>query len=218
MKIIWHGQSLFEIITLAKQNGETKIVIDPFDEKLGLRVPRLSADILLTSHQHYDHCNIKAVSGEPFLIEGPGEYEIKGVYVKGVSAFHDNSLGKERGKVAIFILESEEIKVCHLSDFGQKELTEEQIEEIGEVNILMIPIGGVYTIGAKEAAAVIKQIEPQIVIPMHYKIPKLKEKLEELDKFLKIMGVKNHESFDKLTIKKKDLAVEGETKIIVLTP
>lgn len=218
MKIIWYGQSLFEIITLPKQNGEIKIVIDPFDESLGLRVPKLKADILLTSHQHYDHYNIKAVSGEPFLIDGPGEYEVKGVHIKGVSAFHDNSLGKERGKITIFTLETEEIKICHLSDFGQKELTEKQLEEIGEVNVLMIPVGGVYTIGAKEAAAVIKQIEPQIVIPMHYKIPKIKEKLEDLDKFLKVMGVKNSEHLEKLSIKKKDLTVEGETKIIVLTP
>lgn len=216
MKIIWHGQSLFEVITLPKQNGEIKIVIDPFDESLGLRVPKLNADILLTSHQHYDHSNIKAVSGEPFLIDGPGEYEVKGTYIKGISAFHDDSLGKERGKITIFTIETEEMKICHLSDFGQKELTEKQLEEIGEVNILMIPVGGVYTISAREAAAIIKQIEPQIVIPMHYKIPEIKEKLEDLDKFLKVMGVKSSEHLEKLSIKKKDLAVEGETKIIVL--
>lgn len=218
MKIIWHGQSLFEIITFPKQNGEIKIVIDPFDESLGLRVPKLNADILLTTHQHYDHSNVKAVSGEFFLIDGPGEYEVKGTYIKGITAFHDNSSGKERGKVTVFTVEAEDIKICHLSDFGQKELTEKQLEEIGEVNILMVPVGGVYTIGSKEAAAVIKQIEPQIVIPMHYKIPKMKEKLEDLDKFLKVMGVKNSEQLEKLSIKKKDLAVEGETRIIVLKP
>jgi len=218
MKIIWHGQSLFEIITTPKQNDEIKIVIDPFDESLGIKVPKLAAHLLLVSHGHYDHSNIKAVSGEPFLIEGPGEYEVKGVYIKGIPAFHDNSLGKERGRITIFTIETEEIKICHLSDFGQKELTEEQLEEIGEVNILMIPVGGVYTIGSKEAAVIINQIEPQIVLPMHYRIPKLKEKLEELDKFLKVMGVKNHERLDKLSIKKRDLAVEGETKIIVLEP
>lgn len=216
MKIIWHGQSLFEIITAPKQGDEVKIVIDPFDESLGLRVPKLNANILLISHQHYDHCNVKAVSGEPFLIDGPGEYEVKGVYIKGIPAFHDNSLGKERGRVTIFAIETEEIKICHLSDIGQKELTEEQLEAIGEVNILMIPVGGVYTVEAKEASGIIKQIEPQIVIPMHYKIPKIKEKLEDLDKFLKVVGVKNPEHLDKLSLKKKDLVAEGETKIIVL--
>lgn len=216
MKIIWHGQSLFEIITAPKQGDEIKIVVDPFDESLGLKVPKLTAHLLLVSHNHYDHSNIKAVSGEPFLIEGPGEYEVKGVYIKGIPAFHDNSSGKERGRITIFTIETEEIKICHLSDIGQKELTEEQLEAIGEVNILMIPVGEVYTIEAKEAAGIIKQIEPQIVIPMHYKIPKLKEKLEDLEKFLKVVGVKNPEHLDKLSIKKKDLAVEGEMKVIVL--
>lgn len=216
MKITWHGQSLFELITKPKQNDEIKIVIDPFDESLGLRVPKLEANILLVSHDHHDHSNVKAVSGSPFLIEGPGEYEVKGIYIKGIPAFHDNSLGKERGKVTIFTIETEEIKVCHLSDFGQAELTEQQLEEIGEVNVLMIPVGGTYTIGSKEASRIINQIEPQIIIPMHYQIPKLKEKLEGLDKFLKVMGIKNPEHLNKLSIKKRDIS-EEKTKVIILS-
>ena len=215
MKITWYGQSLFEIIAKPRQNDEVKIVIDPFDQSLGLRVPKLEASILLVTHDHYDHSNIKAVSGSPFVIDGPGEYEIKGIHIKGIPAFHDSSLGKERGKVTIFTIETEEMKLCHLSDFGQKELTEQQLEEIGEVNILMVPVGGVYTINSKEASTVINQTEPQIVIPMHYNIPKLKEKLEGLDKFLKARGVKNSEHLNKLSIKKKDL-VEGKTQVVVL--
>jgi len=217
MKITWYGQSLFELITKPQQNDEVKIVVDPFDESIGLKVPKLDAKILLVTHEHHDHANIKAVSGCPFLINGPGEYEVKGVYVKGIPAFHDNSSGKERGKVTIFTIESEDIKVCHLGDFGQPELTEHQLEEIGEVNVLMIPVGGVYTIDSKAAAQVINQIEPQIVIPIHYKIPKLKYKLEELDKFLKVMGVKNSEYSNKLQIKKRDI-LEEKTKVIVLKP
>jgi len=217
VKIIWHGQSLFEIIAKPKQNNEIKIIIDPFDESLGLRVPKLEANILLVSHNHHDHSNVKAVSGSPFLIEGPGEYEVKGIYIKGIPAFHDNSLGKERGKVTIFTIEAEEIKICHLSDFGQAELTEQQLEEIGEVNVLMIPVGGVYTIGSKEASRIINQIEPQIIIPMHYQIPKLKYKFEGLDKFLKVMGIKNPEHLNKLSIKKRDIS-EEKTKVMVLKP
>jgi len=186
MKIIWHGQSLFEIIASIKQNEETKIVIDPFEEDLGLRVPKLEADILLSTHEHKDHANINGVKGiggiSPFLITGPGEYDIKGAYIKGIPAFHDNVMGKERGKITIFTIEVEGIKICHLSDIGQKELTEEQLEEIGEVNVLMVPVGGVYTVESKEAVALINQIEPQIVIPMHYQIPKLKLKLDGVDK------------------------------------
>ncbi|MCD6549958.1 MBL fold metallo-hydrolase [bacterium] len=217
MKINWYGQSMFEVIAKQRQNHEVKIVIDPFDKSIGLRVPQPEADILLVSHFHHDHSNIKAVKGNPFVIDGPGEYEIKDIYIKGIPAFHDKSQGKERGKVTMFTIEAEEIKLCHLSDIGQDELTEKQLEEIGEVNILMIPIGGVYTINAKEASHIINQIEPQIVIPMHYQIPKLKLKLEGIDKFLKIMGVKEAERVNKLSIKRKDLG-EGKTRIVILTP
>ncbi|MCX6764681.1 MAG: MBL fold metallo-hydrolase [Candidatus Nealsonbacteria bacterium] len=215
MKIIWHGQSLFEITVSARQGEETKIVIDPFDESYGLKLPKLQADILLVSHEHKDHSNVGGVLGNYFLIENPGEYEAKGVYVKGIPAFHDSSSGKERGKITMFKILAEEIKICHLSDLGQKELTEQQLDEIGEVDILLIPVGGNYTIAAKEASMIISQIEPKIVIPMHYQIPKLKLKLEELDKFLKIMGSKNPEKLNKLTIRKKELSEDG-MKIIVL--
>jgi L-ascorbate metabolism protein UlaG (beta-lactamase superfamily) len=215
MKIVWHGQSLFEITVSARQGEETKIVIDPFDESYGLKLPKLQADILLVSHDHKDHANVGGVSGEYFLIENPGEYEKKGVYIKGIPAFHDSSSGKERGKITMFKALAEDIKICHLSDLGQKELTEQQLDEIGEVDILFIPVGGNYTISAKEASTIINQIEPKIVIPMHYQLPKLKLKLDELDKFLKIMGSKSPEKTNKLTIKKKDLAEEG-MKIIVL--
>jgi L-ascorbate metabolism protein UlaG (beta-lactamase superfamily) len=155
------------------------------------------------------------VKGKPFLIDGPGEYEIKKVYIKGVPAFHDQSSGKERGKVTIFVIEMADLTICHLSDFGQKELTEDQLEKIGEVNILMVPIGGNFTIGAKAAANVINQIEPQIVIPMHYKIPGVKIDIDGIDKFLKVMGIQNPEKEKFLSVKKKDLP-ESETKVIVL--
>lgn len=217
MKIIWKGQSLFEIIVSARQGEETKIIIDPFDESCGLKLPRLQADILLISHENKDQSGFKGISGEYFLIENPGEYEAKGIYVKGIPAFHDNFSGKERGKVAIFKILAEEIKICHLSDLGQKELTERQLEEIGEVDILLIPVGGNYTISAKEASIIISQIEPKIVIPMHYQIPGLKLKLDDLGKFLKIMGSKNPEKLNKLAIKRKDLSEDG-MKIVVLEP
>jgi len=215
MKIEWYGQSLFGLTTKFQKDEKIRLVIDPFDKKLGLKVPRLRADILLISHDHYDHSNVKAVSGDFFLIDGPGEYEIKGVRVKGIPAFHDDSMGKERGRITIFTIEMEEIKLCFLSDLGQKELTQRQLEEIGEVNILMLPVGGEYTIGAREASGIVNQIEPQIVIPMHYKIPKLKVKLEGVDKFLKVMGMKTPERLSVLSIKKKNL-LENGAKVIVL--
>lgn len=217
MNIIWHGQSFFEIIASLGRNSRVKIVIDPFDESLGLEVPKLEADILLISHDHYDHNNKKAISGNYFLIEGPGEYEVKGIFIQGISSFHDQSQGKERGGNTIYTMEAEDLKICHLGDFGQKELTDEQLKEIGEIDILMIPVGGTYTISAKEALKIMTQIEPKITIPMHYALPKLKVKLDPIDKFLKVFGIKSLEPVKKLSIKKKDLSAE-EAKIIILKP
>jgi L-ascorbate metabolism protein UlaG (beta-lactamase superfamily) len=238
MQIIWHGQSFFEIkVKGNKENGEIKIAIDPyngislksrsgrlaegknrpFDDSLGLKVPKVEADILLITHSHYDHSNKKVITGEPFLIEEPGEYEVKGIFVKGIPAFHDNSGGKERGQVAIYKIEAEDMKICHLGDLGQKELSSDQLEEIGEVDILMVPVGGTYTIDPREAANVVSQIEPKIVIPMHYKIPKLKLELEGLEKFLKVMGAEDVQPQKKLKISLKDLPKE-ETEIMVLQP
>ena len=229
MQIIWHGQSCFQIFVRREKNNQVSIVIDPFDESLGLRVPKLEADILLITHSHHDHNNIKAVSGptsasSPFLISGPGEYEVKEVYIRGIPSLGENT---------IYTIEAEDLKLCHLGDLGQKELTADQLEKIGEVDILMIPVGGIYTISSKEAPKIMAQIEPKIIIPMHYQVPKLKihpvksreagakqfngVKLDGLDKFLKTMGIKSIESLPKLSIKKKDLS-EEEIKIIVLKP
>lgn len=215
MQIIWHGQSCFQILTSQGKNNSLSIVINPFDETIGLRVPKLEADILLITHSHPDHKNIKAVSGNPFLISGPGEYEVKNVFIQGIHSWHDNKEGKERGENTIYTIETEDLKLCHLGDLGQKELTDEQLEEIDEVDILMIPVGGIFTISAKEAVEVIAQIEPKITIPMHYQVSKLKLKLDGVDKFLKILGIKKMEPVKKLSIKKKDVLPE-EAKIVVL--
>ena len=219
MTIIWHGQSCFEISASRGKNNQVTLVIDPFSEDLGLRFSKLEADIVLTTHDHSDHNNIKAVSGSPFLIQGPGEYEVKEAFIQGISAFHDNSQGQERGASTIYTLELEELRLCHLGDLGQRELNPEQLEKIGEVDILMVPVGGIFTIDGREAVKIISQIEPKIIIPMHYYLPKLKtkNKLDDADKFLKALGVKKIEPVPKLTIKKKDI-LEEEVKIVVLEP
>ena len=217
MNIIWHGQSFFEIVTKDKENKELKIVIDPFDESIGLKVPKTEARILLITHQHSDHSNKKAISGTPFLIEEPGEYEINGVHIKGIPAFHDNIQGKEREDIIVYLIETEDIKICHLGDFGQKELTSEQLDQLGDIDILMVPVGGVYTIDAKNASKIISQIEPKLVIPMHYQIPKLKLKLNSLEQFLKEMGSPTIEPQKKLKVKSFNLPKE-KMEIAVLEP
>jgi len=220
MIIQWYGQACFKIMsrwTPAGSLGTEEVVfaIDPFDKKIGLRPPSGRADVALVTHDHYDHNNVDALSGEPFVISGPGEYDIKGAFVRGIEAFHDSQEGKERGKVTIFIILMEGLRICHLGDFGQEELTQVQLDAIGDIDILMIPTGGVYTIDAENAQKIVDQIEPSIIIPMHYGIPGLSVKLNKVDEFLKVRGVKSPEILPRLTIRKKDVNSE-ETKVVLL--
>ncbi len=219
MTITWYGQSCFKIQT--KNNGsEITAILDPFSyEATGLRPPRGKADLVLVSHQHPDHNNISSFE-DAFLIQGQGEYDVKGIAIKGIAAWHD---AKKTEPVTIYKIDSENLKVCHLSDLGQDELTDEQIEKIGRVDILMIPVGGEYslqnkkltTLEAQSAQKIISQIEPELVIPMHYQIPGLKINEATSEKFLKAMGEAKLQPQEKLTIKEKDL-VEEETKIVLL--
>lgn len=211
MVINWYGQSCFRI-----QSGELVLVTDPFDKGIGLTPPRGQVNFVIVSHHHYDHDNLEPLLGaSPSVFDAPGEYEAKGINISGILSFHDSKEGKQRGINTIFVIEVEGIKICHLGDLGQQKLSEEQIDAIGEVDILMIPIGGVYTINGEEAVHIINQIEPKIIIPMHYKVPGLNIKIEGLEPFLKEMGVSKKEIVDKLTIKKKDLPDEG-TKVLVM--
>ncbi|MDP3901225.1 MAG: MBL fold metallo-hydrolase [bacterium] len=216
MQIMWKGQACF-VLTASPNKETVRLVIDPYDSSIGLKVPSMEADLVLVSHDHHDHNNIKAIKGDPVVVSGPGEYDVKGVFVRGISSWHDEEQGKKRGLNTIYVIEAEDMRVCHLGDLGQSELTPEQVEDIGDVDILMVPVGGVYTIAAKEAAKITAQIEPRAVIPMHYLIPKLSIKLEKADEFLKLMGHKGAEKTAKLNIKRKDLTSE-ETQVVVMEP
>ncbi len=209
MVITWYGQSCFKI-----QSGETVVFSDPFNKEVGLVPPRSQAHIVTISHHHYDHDNSESLSSNPLIIDGAGEYEAMGVNIKGIFSFHDNQEGKERGINIIYVIEIEGIKICHLGDLGQKKLTGEQLEKIGEVDILIIPVGGSVTIDGEEAVDIINQIEPKIVIPMHYKISGLNVKIDGAEAFLKEMGAGKKEALDKLTLKKKDLP--QETEVVVM--
>ena len=192
------------------------LVTDPFDpEKVGFKYPELSADIVTVSHPHPDHDFLDKVKGEPFVVDGPGEYEVKGISVFGVASYHDDKKGKERGQNTIYTIETEGLKICHLGDLGEK-LNEEQLEEIGGVDILLIPVGGVYTIDFEEAVEIIDQIEPKIVIPMHYKergMTKDFDQLAGVDEFLKSLGVEVT-PVSRLTINKDKLPEEREVVVL----
>lgn len=215
MNITWYGHSCFKI-----QGKDVTLITDPFGKETGLKPPSTSADIVTISHEHYDHNNRAAIKGEPFVIDGPGEYEVKKVVMRGVESAHGEEKGEEKTTNTIFLIIMEDIRICHLGDLGEKALSAEQLGAIGEVDILFIPIGGAYTINAKEAEAIISQIEPRVIIPMHYKVPGVKGGLEKLDDakaFCQDCNLNMKETVSKVSFKKKDLPEEEPQYIIMDT-
>ncbi len=213
MEITYIGHSCFKI------KGKTAtLVIDPFDNKIGLKMPKLKCDVLLNTHDHFDHTNNEAVSDYKLLINSPGEYEVNDVYIQGFKTFHDDKQGEERGINTIYLLDVDGFSILHLGDLGH-ELSDSTLENIGQVDVLMIPVGGFYTIDAETAAKVISSIEPGFVLPMHYKTADGTgvDKIESLEKFLEEMGVEDVKKMDKLKINAKS-DIPDETEIVVLTP
>lgn len=215
MNIIWHGQSCFSI-----KSKDKIIVIDPFDKKIGLKQPKLTADILLVSHDHPDHADtsiVKKTHEDLKIISEPGEYEFGGVYIQAIPAYHDDKEGKERGETLMFTLRVEDMVVAHLGDLGQTELTEDQLEELNGVDILLVPVGGEYTVNGTQAARIVTQIDPRIVIPMHYNISGSSAKIGDASAFLAEEGAKGVEANDELKIEKRNLPVE-EREAVILKP
>ena len=209
MTITWFGHSCFRL-----ESKDVSLLTDPFSSQIGLRPPKIKDSILLVSHEHYDHNNIEGMPEETFLIKGPGEYEVKGVSVKGIRSFHDKTQGQERGLNTIYIIKMEDMALAHLGDFGEAALAEEQIEKIGDIDILMLPVGGKYTIDFKEAVGVIHEIEPKLVVPMHYKIQGLNLDIDGPEKFLKEIGLTPEKAEKSYKIQKKNLPVE-EMKLVL---
>lgn len=208
MHLSWYGQSCFKI-----EAKEATIIVDPFDRAAtGLEPPRSKADAVLYTHRHVDHASPYKAD---FVIEGPGEYEVKGVHFYGFAVPHDDAGGKRLGFSAAYLIEADDLRVLHLGDFGAKNLSNEQVEELGDVDILLVPVGGGYTLGAADAERVVRVIEPRVVIPMHYAVPRLKIKLEGAEKFLREMGASKKEPMAKYAVKKKDLAKDG-TEVVLL--
>ncbi len=215
MIITWYGHSCFKL-----QTQNATVLIDPYAKDIGIRLPKVTADFVLVTHDHSDHNSVSDVSGSPYIAATPGEYEVRGVFAHGIPAYHDANEGKDRGAITMFRIEAEGMTLAHLGDLGQPKLTDEQFEQLSGVDILFIPVGGVYTIDAKAAVDIITQLEPRIVIPMHYKIPGLDAKrfpIDGVEKFIKQMGLPSNGREDKLKIVKKDLPQE-ETKVILLNP
>ena len=212
MIITWQGHSCFKIQDKVGSDGIT-VATDPFDKELGLKVPNFEADIVTVSHQHYDHNNVSALRGDPFVIDSAGEYDFKGVLVEGIASYHDEKKGADRGDNVIYRIEVDGISITHLGDLGQA-LDNSQLERLAGTDILLIPVGGRYTLDAKQAVEVISQIEPRIVIPMHYKFKGNKIELDEVDKFIKELGLTPSYE-EKLKISKRELPSEDMELIIL---
>lgn len=212
MIITWQGHSCFKIQDKIGPDGIT-VTTDPFDKKIGLKAPNFEADIVTVSHDHDDHNNVSALRGQPFVITSAGEYDIKGVMIEGIDSFHDDKEGKDRGLNIIYRIEMDDISLVHLGDLGQV-LNDAQLEKLAGTDILMIPVGGKYTLDAKQAVEVIAQIQPRIVIPMHYKVKDLKIDIEGVDKFVKELGVAPTYE-EKLKISRKDLPSDDMELVIL---
>jgi L-ascorbate metabolism protein UlaG (beta-lactamase superfamily) len=210
MEIIWYGQACFRL-----RSRGLSVVTDPYGGDLGIKLPRITATVVTVSHSHDDHNNVQAVKGSPFIISGPGEYEIEGIFVIGVSTFHDAKKGEELGRNTAYLIEFEDLTICHLGDLGHVP-DQEQIEQLNSVDILLVPVGGHTTLTASKAAEVIGLLEPKVVIPMHYQIPGLNLQLNGVTRFLKEMAIEAPEKQESLTISKSQLP--EETQVFVLEP
>lgn len=215
MDIYYLGHSSFHLKGLT-----SSVVTDPFSpDSVGIRFPKVSAAIVTISHGHDDHNKSDLVTDVKKVIDGPGEYEINGISILGFETFHDDKKGKERGKNTVYVYEIDGLRLAHLGDLGHK-LSEATVNGMGDIDILMVPVGGVYTIGPAEAAEVVRSIEPKITIPMHYQVPGLNpatfSELKDEKPFISELGYPSKQE-KKLSVKAGTLSEEQEVVVLSLS-
>lgn len=210
MDLTWLGHGCFRL-----RGRAATVVTDPYPPSLGPRLPKLEADVVTTSHEHENHSYTQAVVKEPYIVRGPGEYEVAGVTVMGLPTFHDASQGAEHGRNTVCVIEIDDVRVCHLGDLGHP-LAADMLEAIGNIDVLLVPVGGGKTLDAARAAEVVRQVEPRVVVPMHYALPALKTELAPVERFLKEMGVTDAEPQARLSV--QPTSAESETRVVVLEP
>lgn len=209
MDITWYGHSCFRL----SDRGVT-IVTDPPSDDLGYDRPRIRADVVTISHEHPGHNNRVGFRGGPRFFDGPGEYEVKDVFITGITTYHDGRSGSVRGRNTVFLFEFDGLTICHLGDLGHVP-SQSQVEALSAVDVLLVPVGGLHTIDASKASEVISLIEPRLVIPMHYKTKVEKAKLETVTKFLKEMGLAPVAPEPELKVTKSSLP--DDTQVVLLT-
>ncbi len=208
MDVTWLGHGCFRL-----RGRNAVAVTDPYPAALGLKLPKLEADLVTVSHPHDNHSFVQAVK-DARLVDTPGEYEVAGITVAGLATFHDGSGGEERGRNTVFVIEVDDVRVCHLGDLGHR-LDDDLLDAIGTIDVLLAPVGGGNSLDATRAAEVVRQVEPRTVVPMHYALPGLKKQLDGVERFLKEMGVGDGEPLSKLSVQ----ATSGEsetTRVVIL--
>lgn len=212
IKYIAHSSFLIKAKT-------ANIVTDPYSVEIGIKFPKTEADIVTISHAHSDHNKVTNIDGSPTVFDWPGEFEVKGVSIIGVPTFHDEEKGAKRGPNVMYKFTTEGLNVLHCGDLGHL-LDDKTVENVGTVDILLIPVGGVYTVDPAKAAAIARRVDPYIIIPMHFANPKLDKKtygeLESVDAFVQAFGGGTPEKLPKLSVKREDVITETATKIVLL--
>ena len=208
MEIKYLGHSCFRI-----KGKNTTVITDPFAPELGLTLGKQTANIVSVSHQHPGHNFIEGIGGTPRVVCKPGEYEIGDAIIIGLSTFHDAEKGMIRGKNIAFVIEMDELTICHLGDLGAA-LKDDEIEEFGKIDILMVPVGDMSALNAAAAARLVRQIEPSIVIPMHYKLPGSTRELEPVERFLSEMGSSPVTPQPKLNISRANLPLSMQVVVL----
>lgn len=211
MNIEYLGWSAFKIF-----NKKKTVLIDPFDaKKVGLGWEKQKADVVCVTHQHADHNYLEGVEGYKLVVDSPGEYEVEGLRINGIISYHDEKEGEERGFNTMYTVELDDFRVAHLGDLGQK-LGEEQVEELGSVDILILPVGGSSTMNYEVAAVNVAQVEPAIVLPCHYQMKGVEVSgVDTVDKFLEEMGEEEVDEIKKLRLTARTQLPE-ETKVVLL--
>jgi L-ascorbate metabolism protein UlaG (beta-lactamase superfamily) len=209
LKIKWVGHSCF----LMTSDKGVKVITDPFDEKVGYPLPDEEADIVTVSHNHYDHNNVNALKGDFTLFESSGKHSVKGVDIVGISTFHDDAGGAKRGSNIVFIFNIDGIKICHLGDLGHMP-NQKQLELIGAIDVLLIPVGGIYTLDYNQAAKVMNIIKPVVTIPMHYKTDVLSFKLDGVDRFLSHTSQDGRVGKQEIELKKESLSLYSGVTVL----
>jgi L-ascorbate metabolism protein UlaG (beta-lactamase superfamily) len=209
MEIIWYGHACFRL-----KGRQGTVVTDPYDKSVGLTLPSLKADIVTISHASSHHSYVAAIKSDFKVIDSPGEYEINDIFVTAINMQAGSKESKDNASANnIFVIDLEDIKICHLGDLNHVP-TQNQVEDMGNIDILLVPVGGKQALNAVQAAEVISLIEPYLVIPMHYELPGLKVELDPVSKFLKEMGLTKSETIDSLKIVQTGLP--EETQIVLL--